>query len=300
MEIRRTSETEKGQIYIPRVNWLLLIAVLYLVFAFKSSSALASAYGIAVTGTMVMTSIMAFFAMWKYWRWSPLTAVVVITPFLAVDMIFLMANLLKIVEGGWIPLAIGSGLMVVMLTWRRGTRVLSEKTTREEVNLASFLQSITKSSSIGRAAGTAVFLTGNPDSTPTSLLHNLKHNKVLHDHNIILSVITEDKPRVPEADRTSVTVLSDRFSKITLRFGYMESPNVPKALAACRPLGVKFDIMSTSFFLSRRALRPASRSQLPHWQDKLFINLARSADDASQYFHIPSGRAVEVGTQINI
>jgi len=300
MEIRRTSETEKGQIYIPRVNWLLLIAVLYLVFAFKSSSALASAYGIAVTGTMIITSIMAFFVMWKCWHWPPLTAVVVIIPFLAVNTIFLMANLLKIVEGGWIPLAIGSGLMVVMLTWRRGTRVLSEKTTREEVNLASFLQSIAKSSTIGRATGTAVFLTGNPNSTPTSLLHNLKHNKVLHDHNIILSVITEDKPRVPEADRTSVTVLSDRFSKITLRFGHMESPNVPKALAACRPLGVKFDIMSTSFFLSRRALRPASQSQLPHWQDKLFINLARSADDASQYFHIPSGRAVEVGTQINI
>jgi KUP system potassium uptake protein len=300
MEIRRTSETEKGQIYIPRVNWLLLIAVLYLVFAFKSSSALASAYGIAVTGTMVITSIMAFFVIWKCWHWSPAIAALIIAPFISVDAIFLMANLLKVVEGGWIPLAIGAGLIILMLTWRRGTQVLQDRTRRDEVQLGSFIQTILNSSSIARVPGTAVFLTGSPDTTPTSLLHNLKHNKVLHEHNIILSVVTEDTPRVADADRISLETLSDRFSRITLRFGYMESPNVPKALAACRSLGLKFDVMSTSFFLSRRSLRPASKSRMPHWQDKLFINLARSADDASQYFHIPSGRAVEVGTQITI
>jgi KUP system potassium uptake protein len=300
MEIRRTSETEKGQIYIPRVNWLLLIAVLYLVFAFKSSSALASAYGIAVTGTMVITSIMAFFVMWRCWKWSPATAAIVIAPFIAVDTVFLMANLLKVVEGGWIPLAIGAGLMTVMLTWRRGTNVLFERTRKDEVPLGNFIQTLLNSSSITRVKGMAVFLTGHPDSTPTSLLHNLKHNKVLHEHNIILQVITEDTPRVGNADRIALKNLSDHFTQITLRFGYMESPNVPKALVACRALGLKFDVMSTSFFLSRRSLRPAPHSKMPHWQDKLFINLARSADDASRYFHIPSGRAVEVGTQITI
>lgn len=300
MEIRRTSETEKGQIYIPRVNWLLLVAVLYLVFAFKTSSALASAYGIAVTGTMVITSVMAFFVMWKCWQWSPVIAVLVIAPFLVVDMVFLMANLLKVFEGGWIPLAIGFALVTVMITWRRGTQVLYEKTRRDDVSLTGFIPSIAKSTSINRAPGMAVFLTGHPDSAPTSLLHNLKHNKVLHDHNVILQVITGDTPRVDDEDRISLENLSERFTRITLRFGYMESPNVPKALVDCRRLGLKFDVMSTSFFLSRRSLRPASHSRMPHWQDKLFITLARSADDASRYFHIPSGRAVEVGTQITI
>jgi KUP system potassium uptake protein len=243
---------------------------------------------------------MAFFVIWKCWHWSPAIAALIIAPFISVDAIFLMANLLKVVEGGWIPLAIGAGLIILMLTWRRGTQVLQDRTRRDEVQLGSFIQTILNSSSIARVPGTAVFLTGSPDTTPTSLLHNLKHNKVLHEHNIILSVVTEDTPRVADADRISLETLSDRFSRITLRFGYMESPNVPKALAACRSLGLKFDVMSTSFFLSRRSLRPASKSRMPHWQDKLFINLARSADDASQYFHIPSGRAVEVGTQITI
>jgi KUP system potassium uptake protein len=299
MEMRRTSETEKGQIYIPRINWLLLIAVLYLVFAFKSSSALASAYGVAVTGTMVITSIMAFFVMWKCWQWKVASAAVVIVPFLAVDLIFLAANLLKIFEGGWLPLFVGASLILIMMTWRQGTRILSEVTKRDEIGLADFITMLAKSS-VTRASGTAVFLTGHPDATPTALLHNIKHNKVLHEHNVILNVVTEDMPRVVESDRIMLRRLSDTFTGITMRFGYMESPNVPMALAACRSYGLKFDVMSTSFFLSRRALRPASQSKMPRWQDRLFIALARSSDDASKYFHIPSGRAVEIGTQITI
>src|SRR3984893_12014483 len=299
MEMRRTSETEKGQIYIPRINWLLLVAVLYIVFAFKSSSALASAYGLAVTGTMVMTSIMAFFVMWKCWRWKAVSASLVIAPFLAVDLIFLMANLLKIFEGGWLPLAVGASLMLVMVTWRQGTRILAEVSKTHEVSLADFIAMMAKSS-ITRAPGTAVFMTGNPDATPTALLHNIKHNKVLHASNIILKVITEDTPRVPDDERITLKRLSDAFTGVTLRFGYMESPNVPKALTACRNHGLIFDVMSTSLFLSRRALRPAGVSRMPRWQDKLFIALARSSDDASRYFHIPSGRAVEIGTQITI
>jgi KUP system potassium uptake protein len=299
MEMRRTSETEKGQIYIPRINWLLLVAVLYIVFAFKSSSALGSAYGVAVTGTMVITSVMAFFVMWKCWQWKASLAALVIAPFLAVDLIFLMANLLKIFEGGWLPLVVGASLIIVMLTWRRGTRILSAVTKRDEIDLSDFIAMLAKSS-VTRASGTAVFLTGHPDATPTALLHNIKHNKVLHENNVILNVVTEDMRRVPESDRITLKRLSDAFTSVTMRFGYMESPNVPQGLAACRIYGLKFDVMSTSFFLSRRALRPASASRMPRWQDKLFIGLARSSDDASQYFHIPSGRAVEIGTQITI
>jgi KUP system potassium uptake protein len=299
MEMRRTSETEKGQIYIPRINWLLLTAVLYIVFAFRSSSALASAYGVAVTGTMVITSVMAFLVMWKCWQWKASLAAAVIAPFLAVDLIFLMANLLKIFEGGWLPLAVGASLVLVMLTWRRGTRILAEISKKNEVGLGDFISMLAKSSVV-RASGTAVFLTGNPNATPTALLHNIKHNKVLHANNIVLNVITEDTPRVSESERISFQRLSDVFANVTVRFGYMESPHVPKALTACRNHGLIFDVMSTSFFLSRRALRPASVSRMPRWQDKLFIALARSSDDASRYFHIPSGRAVEIGTQITI
>jgi KUP system potassium uptake protein len=300
MEIRRTSETEKGQIYIPRANWLLLIAVLYLVFAFKSSSALASAYGIAVTGTMVLTSIMAFFVMRKCWHWPAAVATAVIVPFLIIDLIFLMANLLKIVDGGWIPLMIGVGLMGVMVTWRRGSKIVARKTVRDEIDLNDFIASISASSSISRVRGTAVFLTGNPNSTPTSLMHNLKHNKVLHEKNVILRVVTEDVPRVSEDARLSYEPVNDSFAKITIRFGYMETPDVPKALVACRPLGFAFDMMSTSFFLSRRVIRQASPSEMPRWQGLLFVNMAKWSDDASLYFKIPTGRAVEVGMQITV
>src|SRR4051794_24723231 len=299
MEIRRTSETEKGQIYIPRVNWLVLVAVLYVVIVFRSSSALASAYGIAVTGTMVITTTMAFLVMWKCWRWRPATAALVVAPFLAIDLVFLFANMLKIVEGGWMPLAVGAALMTVMLTWRRGTRILAEKTRKDEVTLQHFIGMLEKSRP-ERVKGVAVFMTEQSNATPSALLHNLKHNKVLHERNVIMSVVTEDMPRVDDKDRVSVERLSQSFARVTLRFGFMEEPNVPRALVQSRAKGLAFDVMRTSFFLSRRALRPTPTSAMPRWQERLFIWLARSANDASQYFRIPSGRAVEVGTQIAI
>ncbi len=299
LEVRRTSETEKGQIYIPRINWLLLIAVVFLVIVFKSSSALASAYGIAVTGTMVITTTMAFFVMWKCWKWSPALAGVVIAPFLVIDVIFLLANMLKIVEGGWMPLAVGAALMVVMLTWRKGTRVLAEKAARDEIRLTEFIEMLAKAYP-ERVRGTAVFLTGHPASTPSALLHNLKHNKILHEQNVIVNVVTDDRPRIGETERLSVERLADDFARVTVRFGFMETPNIPRALAGTRAHGLKFELMQTSFFLSRRALRLAPRSEMPRWQDRLFIGLARSANDASQHFCIPSARAVEVGAQITV
>ena len=299
LEIRRTSETEKGQIYIPSINWLLLGAVLLLVVLFRSSSALAAAYGIAVTGTMVVTAMLAFLVLWQVWRWPLAVAGLVIAPFLAVDAVFLLANLLKVHEGGWMPLLVGAALLAVMLTWRRGAGILADKAHREEVPLADFVAMIEQRPP-GRVSGTAAFFTGSPDNVPSALLHNLKHNQVLHEHNVILNIATADTPRVEEGNRATVERLSDGFSRVTLRFGFMEAPDVPKALPACRALGWDFDVKRTSFFLSRRALRPAEPSEMPRWQDKLFITLARQASDVSNHFHIPSDRAVEVGSQITV
>jgi KUP system potassium uptake protein len=298
-DVRNTSENEKGQIYIPRINWTLLIAVLFLVQAFRSSSALAAAYGIAVTGTMVITAIMAFLVAWRCWHWPVWGAAALMAPFLVIDCIFLAANATKLLEGGWLPLLVGGCITAIMLTWRRGSRLLADRTRRTEVPLDTFVASLEKRSP-ERVRGTAVFLTGMPDSVPTALLHNLKHNKILHERNVILSIETLDTPRVRDEDRIVMRSISDTFMTVALRFGYMEEPNVPRALALCRRLGVKFDVMQTSFFLSRRVLKRSSASSMPAWQDKLFIWLARRASDASAYFRIPTERAVEVGTQISI
>ena len=299
LEIRHTSEALAGQIYMPRVNSLLLVGVLLLVVMFRSSSALASAYGIAVTGTMVVTAMMAFVVIWRGWKWSLPAAAALMTPFLVVDLTFLTANLLKVVEGGWVPLALGMMLMIVMYTWRRGTRLLFEKTRRQEMPLDDLVAMLERKPP-ETVPGTAVFLTSDPQSAPTALLHSLKHYKVLHEKNVILTVETADTPRVPAADRVRIEGVGKTFSRVWLRFGFMETPNVPKALAIARKLGWQFDIMSTSFFLSRRALRPAAHSGMPRWQDRLFIHLARAANDATDYFQIPTGRVVEVGTQVTI
>ncbi len=299
MEIRHTSESHEGQIYMPRVNTTLLIGVLLLVGMFRSSDALASAYGIAVTGTMVVTAMMAFIVIWKVWQWTPLAAAALMAPFIVVDATFLSANLMKVVEGGWVPLAFGIVMMVIMYTWRRGSRLLFEKTRRLETPLDALVAMLEKKPP-QQVAGTAVFLTSDPTSAPTALMHSLKHYKVLHEKNVILSLKTSHTPRVPDEERVRIEPVGKTFSRLTIRFGYMETPNVPKALAIARKLGWQFDIMSTSFFLSRRALKPAARSGMPPWQDRLFITLARTANDATDYFQIPTGRVVEVGTQVTV
>jgi len=298
-EIRHTSESQFGQIYMPRVNSLLLIGVLVLVVFFQSSSALASAYGIAVTGTMVVTAMMAFVVVWKVWRWGVIASVLLIVPFLLIDLVFLSANMLKVFDGGWMPLALGVCVMLVMYTWRRGSRLLFQKTRRLEVPLRMLVASLEKKPPL-RVPGTAVFLTSDPDSAPTALLHSLKHYKVLHEKNVILTIEYAETPRVDESERVRLEPLGETFLLMILRFGFMERPNVPRALAVARKQGWNFDIMSTSFFLSRRALRPAADSVLPRWQDRLFIGLARSASDATDYFQIPTGRVVEVGTQVTV
>jgi KUP system potassium uptake protein len=299
LEIRHTSEALFGQIYMPRVNTLLLFGVLLLVVLFRSSSALASAYGIAVTGTMVVTAMMAIVVVWRVWNWSFAAALALIVPFLFIDVTFLAANLLKIVDGGWMPLALGLVIMAIMYTWRRGSRLLFEKTRRLETPLEGLVKSLEKKPP-ARVPGTAVFLTSDPVSAPTALLHSLKHYKVLHEKNVILTIETADTPRVDTAERVRIQPVGKTFSRVVLRFGFMETPNVPKALAIARKLGWQFDIMSTSFFLSRRSLKPAAHSGMPRWQDRLFIGLTRIANDATDYFQIPTGRVVEVGTQVTI
>ena len=298
-EVRYTSEIHAGQIYLPRVNRLLLIGVMLLVLLFRTSSGLASAYGIAVSTTMVADGIMGFIVIWKLWRWSPTVAAALVAPLVVVDMTFFSANLLKLLEGAWVPLLFGTAMAVMIWTWRRGTAILLNKTRRTEVPLTDLIKSLEKRPP-HLVQGTAVFLTSDPSFVPTALLHNLKHNKVLHEHNVILTIETAQTPRVSPAARVSMESVSQHFAKVRLRFGFMESPNVPKALAIARKLGWQFDIMSTSFFVSRRALKVASQSGMPRWQDHLFIALSRSANDATDYFQIPTGRVVEVGTQVSI
>ncbi len=299
LAIVHTSEDQYGQIYIPRVNFILLIGVVLLVLMFRTSGALASAYGIAVATTMIVDGVLGFIVIWKLWKWKWWQAALLIIPLVVIDTTFLAANMLKLFEGAWVPLLFAGFMVLVMWTWRRGTRILANKTRRTEVPLDSLLRNLEKKPP-HRVPGTAVFLTSDPESAPTALMHNLKHNKILHEHNVILTIVTADTPRVPEEERVTMTPVSPHFSTVTLNFGFMEQPNVPKALAIARRQGWTFDIMSTSFFLSRRALKPSPQSGMPMWQDRLFIGLAKSASDATDFFQIPTGRVVEVGTQVTI
>jgi KUP system potassium uptake protein len=299
LAILHTSASHAGQIYIPRVTAALLVGVLLLVAMFRTSSALASAYGIAVTTTMVVDGLLAFIVVWKLWKWKLWQTALLFIPLITVDFTFFAANLLKLLEGAWAPLLFGASLVLLVLTWRRGTNILTNKNRRTEVPLETLIRSLEKKPP-HIVSGTAVFLTSQPAFAPTALLHNLKHNKVLHEHNVILTIITTDTPRVPEDERVTMVSVSPHFSQVALRFGYMEQPNVPKALAIARKLGWTFDIMATSFFLSRRSLKPAAHSGMPRWQDRLFIGLAKSASDATDFFQIPTGRVVEVGTQVTV
>ena len=299
LAILHTSAAHFGQIYIPRVNAMLLLGVMLLVLMFQTSSKLAHAYGIAVTTTMVVDGVLGFVVIWKLWRWQWWSAALLIVPLVTIDSVFLSANLLKLLEGAWLPVLFGAAMVLLIVTWQTGSRILIQKTRRIEVPLDSLIKSLEKRPP-HVVSGTAVFLTSDPEFAPASLMHNLKHNKVLHEQNIILTISVADTPRVSDDDRVQISPISERFSRVTLRFGFVESPNVPKALAIARKQGLQFDIMSTSFFLSRRSLKVSAKSGMPAWQDRLYIGLARSANDATDFFQIPTGRVVEVGTQVSV
>ena len=299
MTVLHTSETQSGQIYMPQINSMLLVAVLLLVLGFKSSAALSSAYGIAVSGVMLVTSIFLTIVMWRIWKWPMAAILTVMTPFLVIDLFFYIANAQKFLDGGWVPASVAAFAAVIMIVWMVGRQRLMEKTRRDEVPLEFLVQNLTKKKPT-IVPGTAVFLTSDATGAPTALLHSLKHYKVLHEKNVILTVQTSNLPRVPDDDKVRIEGLSELFYRVIVTFGYVETPNIPKALGLARKLGWKFDIMSTSFFLSRRSLKPSPKGGMPLFADRLFIALARNATDATEYFHIPTGRVVEIGTQVTI
>jgi KUP system potassium uptake protein len=297
LEIQHTSESQVGQVYMPRVNWMLLAAVLGLVFVFGSSSALASAYGIAVTGTMIVTSLLAFTVFRRAWGW-PLPAVLaVILPLLAIEVIFLVANLEKFFEGGYVPLLLAGLVGLLMTTWVRGTRIAQLKARVGTLTLEQVI-AMMKKSSPARAPGTAVFLTSDPDVAPSALLHNLKHNHVLHSRNVVVTVQVGTTPRVADRERLEVEQINESFWRIRVNFGYLEQPNVPRALALARREGLALEMMSTSYFLNRRSFRPSPDSSMPLWQDKLYIGMTKAATDASSFYRLPSNRVLELGQQL--
>lgn len=295
LHLQHTSETESGQIYMPQVNTMLLIAVLALVLGFKSSAALSSAYGIAVSGVMLLTTVFIALVMWRSWKWHPALVGLAMLPFLVLDAGFFAANIGKFHDGGWFPATIALMLAAIMAVWITGRRRLERKTARDAMPLTGLLDSLARRQML-TVPGTAVFLTSGAEGTPTALLHSLKHYKVLHEHNVILTVLTADTPTVPDAGRAEVTAINPLFSRVILRFGYMETPNVPRALVG--RLGWSADIMSTSYFVSRRALKPSRRGGPMAWLDLAFIWLSRNGADATEYFRIPTGRVVEIGTQV--
>ena len=299
MAILNTSESQAGQIYVPSINSMLMVGVLVLLVTFQTSSALAAAYGIAVTGSMFVDSLLAWFIVRNMWKWSIPASLAAITPLVALDLVFMTSNMLKIPQGAWMPLVLGAGLVLIMWTWTRGSQILSDKAKKDSLPLTDLIEML-RARPPHRAPGTAIFLTSDPDVAPVALMHNLKHNKVLHEKNVILTVRTADRPRVPDSHRVKIEPINDDFKKITLTYGFMESPVVPRALSLCRKQGVKFVIMSSSFFLGRRSVVPSASQGRPLWQDKLYIFLMRNAANPTDFFHIPPGRVVELGTQVSV
>ncbi|MBU1306728.1 MAG: potassium transporter Kup [Alphaproteobacteria bacterium] len=299
MMVLHTSETQSGQVYMPQINSMLMVGVLMLVVAFGSSDALSNAYGIAVSGVMVVTLSLLLVVMWRNWKWHPAAVVAFGVVFALIDGAFFSANASKLFQGGWVPAAVAFAVAIIMWSWMAGRRRLAEKTRRDEVPLQFLVDNLSKKKPT-LVPGTAVFLTSDIEGAPTALLHSLKHYKVLHEQNVILTVRTSASPRVPDDEKVTIDSYNELFSRVVVTFGYMETPNIPQALALGRKLGWKFDIMSTSFFLSRRSLKPGAKpgNPLRFWQDRLFTRLAKNASDATEYFHIPTGRVVEIGTQV--
>lgn len=297
--IKHTSESMAGQIYLPRVNWLLLAGVLVAVVTFRTSSNLAAAYGISVTAAMVIDTLMAFFVIWKCWRWPVWRVAALTIPLLLIEQTFFAANVLKLFEGAWVPIIIAAILSLIMLTWVRGYGILAKITRRNEADLAWLVRKLEQKPP-ARVNGTAVFLSADVNAAPTALLHNLKHNRVLHERNIVLSIRTQDIPRVARHERVQIDRTNETFIKVVAFYGFMETPSIPKILESCRRKDLNVDIGATSFFLSRRSLRPTTKSEMPRWQERLFIWLARTAEDATTYFQIPTDRVVEVGTQVAV
>jgi KUP system potassium uptake protein len=299
MTVRHTSTTEEGQIYLPQVNVALAVGVLMLVLSFRSSDALASAYGIAVTGTFLCTDILATVVFRRRYGWSRAASILVFGALFALDGLFFAANSLKIPEGGWVPLLLGLGIMAMMTSWHRGRELMLARWKQDSLPLASFLKRLPQSRTV-RVPGIAVFLTGNPDYVPAALLHNLKHNKVLHENVIFVTVQNLDIPEAAPGARTEISELAPGVHRVVLRYGFMESPNIPRALEELGSTDLKYDPMQASFFLGREVLVRAMVPKLPAWRLFLFLLMARNAVPATEFFRIPSDRVVELGVRVAI
>jgi len=298
-QIRHTSEEEIGQIYVPKINHFLLVAVLALVLGFRSSDNLGAAYGVAVTGTMSLTTVLALVYTIGVAGWKPLGAALLFGFFLCVDLGFFSANLLKIVEGGWFPLAVGLVIFVLMVTWMRGREQLLVERWREALPIETFLETLRPDRPM-RVPGTAVFMVPNAHIVPPALLHNLKHNKVLHERVVLMKVDTEDIPHVPDAERIEMRHLNHNFHAITVRYGFMDEPNIPRTLAQLRLMNFRFNLLETSFFVGREKVVIGKRSGLWDWRKSLFIFMHRTMMSATEYFRIPTNRVVELGGQVEI
>jgi KUP system potassium uptake protein len=300
MRIVQTSPGSAGQIYIPAINWMLLFGVWLLVVQFRNSSAMASAYGIAVTGTMVVTTCLAFVVVHKLWKWSMAKSLLVILPFLVIDLIFFGANILRVVDGGWVPLAVGALICLIIWIWVRGKRLIDTRENEGAMTLAELGKSLAKSK-VARVDGTAVYLTANPQGVPGTILHNLKHNRVLHARNIVLSIRTASVPHVANEDRYTYVKVDENFARVTLHYGFMETPDVPNDLAQAIPAkDAPLNVMSTSYFMGKSVLSASKDEGLPLWQDIILIFLQRNAYNPAEFFGIPSNRIVALGGQVVI
>ena len=299
LKIQHTSDRQIGQIYVPFINWTLLIAVVLLVVGFRSSDNLGGAYGIAVTLAMLIDSVLIFVVMRRIWGWNRLVAALVVLPLFLIDLSFLASNSLKVPAGGWFPLLIGAIVFTLLTTWKRGRALLMERLAEDSMPLGLFIESI-EASPPTRVQGTATFLTSTADRVPHALLHNLKHNKVLHDRVVFLTIHTQDFPRVPPRERVRITELGCAFWRMDAYYGFAEDPDVPELLEAVGKEGFEFDMMETSFFVSRETLIASVAPGMALWRERLFVSMSKMAVKATDFFHIPTNRVVELGTQVEL
>ena len=299
LTIQHTSERQIGQIYVPFINWALLTAVILLVIGFRSSSNLAGAYGIAVTLAMLIDSISLFVVMRRLWNWPIVVALLVAVPFIVIDVSFLASNSLKIPDGGWFPILSGIVVFTLLTTWKKGRAVLMRRLADDAMPLDLFIQSV-ETSPPTRVDGTAVFLTSTLNTVPHALLHNLKHNKVLHERVVFLTIFTGDIPAIPAEDRIEIRSLGCDFFQIVAHYGFKEDPDVPELLDECGRRGFVFEMMETSFFVSRETLIATVAPGMALWRERLFVSMSKNATKASEFFRVPSNRVVELGTQVEL
>jgi len=299
LDVEHTSAREMGQVYVPRVNWALMVATVAIVIGFGSSGAMAAAYGIAVTLTMIITVLLLYIVMTERWHWPKPAALAVMTTFLVIDLAFFGANALKIMQGGWLPLVVAMVLFTVMTTWRRGRQIVAERLASRAVPLADFFATV-DSTQPARVSGTAVYMSAQATGMPTALVHNLQYNKVLHERVIILTVATVQQPHASPDDRVAVEVLGHGLFNVRLQYGFMEDPDVPAALAEAADRGLRFDPADVVYFLGRQTILVTDREGMALWREKLFVLMSRNAVRATAYFHLPPERVVELGVQVEM